>query len=313
MAGGVGGSRFLVGVRAAARAQGHEVTAIVNTGDDAWVAGVRVAPDLDTIMYTLAGQNDTTRGWGRVGETERVSAELEAYGVGWPWFTLGDLDLGTHLARTSYLRDGLGLAEATRRITARWDLGVDLLPMTDDEFETQVELEDGRIIHFQEWWVRYRAELPARGFRHSAPSATAGPGVLETIAAADLILVAPSNPVVSIGPILAVDGIRDAVRAASAPVIGVSPIIGGAVVRGMADACLRTIGVETSASAVGLLHGARLAGGVLDGWLVDTVDEDAVPLLTAAGLKAAAVPLWMRDEAQSEALAREAFALARTA
>lgn len=310
LAGGVGGSRFLLGVRAAARADGHTVTAIVNTGDDAWVAGVRIAPDLDTIMYTLAGQNDTTRGWGRVGETERVSAELEAYGVGWPWFTLGDLDLGTHLARTAHLRDGAGLAEATRRITARWDLGVELLPMTEDEFETQVELDDGRVIHFQEWWVKHRAELPARGFRHSAASATAGPGVLEALSSADLVLVAPSNPVVSIGPILAVAGIRDAVRAAAAPVIGVSPIIGGAVVRGMADACLRTIGVETSASAVGLLHGSRSAGGVLDGWLVDTVDAGAVAGLEAAGLRAAAVPLWMRDEALSEALAREAIALA---
>jgi LPPG:FO 2-phospho-L-lactate transferase len=286
------------------------VTAIVNTGDDAWVAGVRIAPDLDTIMYTLAGQNDTRRGWGRVGETERVSAELEAYGVGWPWFTLGDLDLGTHLARTSLLRDGLGLTEATRRIAGRWDLGIELLPATEDEFETQVELEDGRVIHFQEWWVRYRAELPARGFRQSRPSAAAAPGVLEAIAEADLVLIAPSNPVVSIGPILQVDGIRDAVRARRAPVIGVSPIIGGAVVRGMADACLRTIGVETSAEAVGLLHGARSGGGVLDGWLVDTVDAAAVPTLTAAGLRAAAVPLWMRDEALSLALAREAIALA---
>ncbi len=182
--------------------------------------------------------------------------------------------------------------------------------MTDDEYETQVELEDGRVIHFQEWWVRYRAELPARGFRPSRPSATAAPGVLEALAEADLILIAPSNPVVSIAPILQVDGVREAIRAGSAPVVGVSPIIGGAVVRGMADACLRTIGVETSALAVGLLHGARSAGGVLDGWLVDTGDEDAVAALEAADIRSRAVPLWMRDAASSKALAREAIALA---
>ena len=165
LAGGVGGARFLLGLRALVRSgaaigtgdlgQDTSIDAVVNTGDDAWVAGLRITPDLDSIMYALAGVNDTARGWGRVGETLRVSAELETWGVGWPWFTLGDLDLGAHIARTAWLREGLPLGEAARRLGARWDLGVRLLPATDDEFETHVvvldERDTERSLHFQEW------------------------------------------------------------------------------------------------------------------------------------------------------------------
>src|SRR5665213_365816 len=214
-----------------------EVTAVVNTGDDMWLTGLRIAPDLDSIMYTLAGQNDEVRGWGRIGETERVSAELREYGVGWPWFTLGDLDLGTHITRSHYLRSGLTLAEATDRITARWDLGVHLLPVTNDEVETHVVVEDGTSMHFQEWWTRHRAALHAARFvQQNVEAASPAPGVVESIMTADVVLLAPSNPVVSIGTILGIPGIRAALRATRAPVVGVSPIIGGSVVRGMADA-----------------------------------------------------------------------------
>lgn len=310
LAGGVGGARFLRGLREWAGGE-HELTAVVNVGDDMWLSGVRIAPDLDSVMYTLAGQNDEQRGWGRVGESERVAGELRAYGVGWPWFTLGDLDLGTHLARTSMLRDGLTLSEATARITSRWDLGVRLLPATDEPFETQVTVEDGRVMHFQEWWTRYRADLPAVSFDRSGPVAAA-PGVLEAISDADVVLFAPSNPVVSITPVLDVGGVREAVRTASAPVVGVSPIIAGNAVRGMADACLRAVGVETTADAVARWYGARSAGGVLDGWLVDTSDADRVADIVAAGIAAEAVPLWMRDPATSAALAADAVRLARS-
>ncbi|HPM52866.1 MAG TPA: 2-phospho-L-lactate transferase CofD family protein, partial [Rhodoglobus sp.] len=153
LAGGVGGSRFLLGVRSAYPSA--DITAIVNVGDDMWHVGVRIAPDLDTIMYTLAGQNDTSRGWGRVGESERVAGELRAYNVGWPWFTLGDLDLGTHLARTHYLRSGLPLSEVVPLLTSRWDLGVTLLPSTDSEVETHVRVAPSAdaptgTMHFQE-------------------------------------------------------------------------------------------------------------------------------------------------------------------
>lgn len=304
LSGGVGGARFLLGVRE--HFVDADITAIVNVGDDMWLTGVRIAPDLDSIMYALAGVNDTERGWGRAGETERVSAELRAYGVGWPWFTLGDLDLGTHLTRTHFLREGLGLAEATRRITARWPLGVTLVPATDDDVETHVVTADGDL-HFQEWWTRHRAAIPALSFDYrGAAAATPAPGVLEAIAAADLILIAPSNPVVSIAPILAIPGIRQALADTPARVVGVSPIIAGAVVRGMADACLTAIGVETSADAVALHYGARNSGGLLDGWLVDSADAAVVDVITSAGIRAAAVPLWMTDPAATAAIVRAA-------
>lgn len=304
LCGGVGGAKFLRGLREAAGE--HELTAIVNVGDDMWLTGLRIAPDLDSVMYTLAGENDEQRGWGRTGESERVSGELRAYGVGWDWFTLGDLDIGTHLTRTHYLRSGLPLSEATRLITARWPLGVELLPATDSEVETHVVTAQGSM-HFQEWWTRHRASLPALGFEsRGVEAAVPAPGVLEAIAGADVILVAPSNPVVSIGPVLGIPGIRDALAGASAPVIGVSPIIAGAVVRGMADACLTAIGVETSAEAVALHYGSAL----IDGWLVDETDAAALPALESAGIAAVAVPLWMRDTATSAALARAALDLA---
>jgi len=317
LAGGVGGARFLLGLRdrLAAEPGEHQITAVVNTGDDAWVAGLRVTPDLDSIMYALAGVNDTVRGWGREGESERVSAELTAWGVGWPWFTLGDLDLGAHIARTSWLRDGIPLSGAVERLTARWPLGATLIPATDDEVETWVEVDDPdagvRQLHFQEWWVRHRSSLPARAFvQRGVESSRPGPGVREAIADADVVILGPSNPVVSIGTILGIPGIADAVRAASAPVVGVSPIIGGAVVRGMADACLPAIGVETAADAVARHYGSRSGGGVLDGWLVDEVDAALVPGIEAAGITARAVPLWMRDPATSAVLAGEVLSLA---
>jgi len=244
-----------------------------------------------------------------------VSAELTAWGVGWPWFTLGDLDLGAHIARTSWLREGVPLSEVVTKLTARWPLGVRLIPSTDDEVETWVEVDDPdtgiRSMHFQEWWVKHRSGLPARRFeQRGVADATPAAGVLDAIRDADVVVIGPSNPVVSIGTILGIPGIADALRDAAAPVVGVSPIIGGAVVRGMADACLTAIGVDTSADAVGLHYGTRSSGGLLDGWLVDTVDEALVPGIEAAGLTARAVPLWLRDPETSAALASEVLSLA---
>jgi LPPG:FO 2-phospho-L-lactate transferase len=291
---------------------GASIRAVVNTGDDMWLAGLRITPDLDSIMYALAGVNDTERGWGRVGETERVSAELAAWGVGWPWFTLGDLDLGAHISRTSWLREGVPLHEVVQRLTARWPLGVELIPATDDEVETHVLVDEGDL-HFQEWWTRHRAALPAHAFiQRGVESASPAPGVLDAIADADVVVFAPSNPVVSIGTILGIPGIRSALQATSAPIIGVSPIIGGAVVRGMADACLTAIGVETSAAAVARYYGSRASGGVIDGWLVDEVDAAAARGLDADGIATRVIPLWMRDETLSAAIAAAALELAST-
>ena len=317
LSGGVGGARFLRGLRDLVRAERPErsepdkLTAIVNVGDDMWLTGLRIAPDLDSVMYTLAGQNDEARGWGRLDETERVSGELRAYGVGWDWFTLGDLDIGTHITRTHCLRSGMPLSEATRRIAGRWDLGVTLIPATDDEVETHVRV-DGGSMHFQEWWTRYRASITALAFEHrGADAATPAPGVLDAIESADVVVLAPSNPVVSIAPILAIPGIRAALSASSAPVVGVSPIISGAVVRGMADACLAAIGVDTAADAVARHYGARTHGGLLDGWLIDESDAALAPQIETAGIAASVVPLWMRDPATSMQLARDTLALAQ--
>ncbi len=294
------------------------VTVVVNTGDDLWLAGVRLMPDFDSLLYSLAGVNDTERGWGRAGETERVAAELREWGVGWPWFTLGDLDLGTHLARTAWLRGGLTPSEVAHRLQRRWPLGVQLIPATDAEVDTHVRVADPdelggeREMHFQEWWTRYRATLPALAFRQrDLESARPAPGVVEAIVGADVVLVAPSNPVVSIGTITAIPGIREALAETSAPVVGVSPIIGGKVVRGMADACLTAIGVATTAEAVGRHYGARSGGGLLDAWLVDDADTPALEALEGVGLHAASAPLWMHDLDTSAALAGAAIDLGR--
>ncbi|PJI94463.1 2-phospho-L-lactate transferase [Luteimicrobium subarcticum] len=300
LAGGVGGARFTRGLRdlLVRRGVDAELTVVVNTGDDLWVDGLRVCPDLDTVLYTLAGVVHPDQGWGRQDETLRVSAELHAYGLGLPWFTLGDLDIATHVARTAMLREGVPLSAATARLSARWPLGVRLLPMSDQEVETHVELADGSgTVHFEEWWVRLRAAVPARRFvQVGVEDASPAPGVLDALASADVVLLPPSNPVVSVGTVLGVPGIREAVRTTSAPVVGVSPILGGAPVRGMADACLTTVGVETSALAVARHYGSRRASGLLDGWLVDDVDAPAVAALAADGLAARALPLLMGDD-----------------
>jgi LPPG:FO 2-phospho-L-lactate transferase len=305
LAGGIGGAKFLRGVRAAA--PGAEITAVVNTGDDMTVHGLRVCPDLDSVMYTLGGGNDEERGWGREGETFSVLGELKEYGAEPAWFGLGDKDIATHLVRTRMLDAGYPLSTVTEALCARWQTGVRLLPMSDDRIETHVLVDlDGsrQAIHFQEWWVRYRAGLPAHEFvQVGAGQAKPGPGVLDALAGADAILVAPSNPVVSIGPILGVPGLRDAVRDASAKVIGVSPIVGGAPVRGMADACLPAIGVAVSAAGVGAHYGSDL----LDGWLVDTADAGTqVP-----GVPVTSRPLLMTDVDSAAAIAAEALELAR--
>ncbi|MFG3302066.1 2-phospho-L-lactate transferase [Micromonospora chersina] len=309
LTGGIGGARFLLGVRAYAREVGADVTAVVNVGDDLLLHGLKVCPDLDSVMYTLGGGADPERGWGRVGETWTVKSELAAYGAEPTWFGLGDKDIATHLVRTTMLNAGYPLSQVTEALATRWQPGVRLLPATDDRLETHVVVDvDGgqRAIHFQEWWVRYRADLPTHRFVFvGAEAAKPAPGVLEAIRAADVVLVAPSNPVVSIAPILAVPGLRDAVADGPAPVVGVSPIIGGAPVRGMADRCLSVLGVECSAAGVGGLYGGRSAGGLLDGWLVAPGDEGTVvPEVTVR-----AAPLRMTDEAATVAMVRAALEL----
>ncbi len=329
LAGGIGGARFLRGLRHLVRDRA-QITVIGNTGDDIWLHGLRVCPDLDTVMYTLGGGISEERGWGREDETFAVKDELTAYGVEPTWFGLGDRDIATHLIRTQLLGAGYALSDVTAALCDRWQPGVRLIPMSDDRVETHVVVDDPdgavdahgapqrRAIHFQEWWVRYRAQLPAHSFvQIGLDDAKPAPGVLEAIDEADVIVLPPSNPVVSIGTILAIPRIRDAIVDAPAPVVGISPIIGGAPVRGMADACLSAIGVPTTAAAVAEHYGPRRAripagapgGGILDAWLVAETDADSVAEVTARGITCAAAPLLMTDDDATATIALAALGL----
>ena len=316
LSGGIGGARFLQGLLHLVGSR-SEVTVITNTADDIWVFGLKVCPDLDTVMYTLGGGIDPDRGWGRTAETWNAKDELAAYGVEPTWFGLGDRDLATHLVRTQMLEAGYPLSAVTAALCDRWQPGVRLLPMSDDRIETHVVVEDAsepsgqRAIHFQEYWIRLRAEVPARAVVPvGIDKATPAPGVLEAIAGADLLLIPPSNPVVSVGTILGVPQIREAVRSTNAPVVGLSPIVAGSHVRGMAAQLLAAIGVETTAAAVAEHYGARAGGGVLDGWLVDTADAGDVGRVEAAGIRCRAVPLLMTDPEATAEMARAAISLA---
>jgi LPPG:FO 2-phospho-L-lactate transferase len=328
LSGGMGGARFLQGLLHGI-AEGllpgvstdARVTVVANTADDIWVHGLKVCPDLDTVMYTLGDGIDPERGWGRREETWSAKDELAAYGVEPTWFGLGDRDIATHLVRTQMLDAGYPLSDVTTALCQRWLTptygdAVRLLPMTDDRVETHVAIADPespsgrRVVHFQEYWVRLRAQVPAEtvvvvGLEESSP----GPGVIDAITDADLVLVPPSNPVVSVGTILGVPRVREALVATKAPVVGLSPIIGGTHVRGMAEQMLTSIGVEVSAAGVGLHYGSRADGGVLDGWLVDEVDADQVARVEAAGLPCRAVPLMMTDPAATAAMAAAAVEL----
>ena len=336
LAGGVGASRFLRGLVAAA--PDAKITVIGNTADDITLFGLRVCPDLDTVMYTLGGGINADQGWGRADETFSVGEELAAYGAEPSWFTLGDRDFATHILRSQLLASGLPLSAVTRTLCERWRPGVELIPMSDDKIETHVRIENDsaersrvspedrpasadsvagpaavdpapvatELIHFQEWWVRLHAAVPASAIIPvGAAEAAPAPGVLEAIAEADFVLFPPSNPVVSIGPILAVPGIRDAVAAKT--VVAVSGIIGGAPVRGMADVCLTTIGVETTAAAVAAHYGADL----INGWLVDEQDKAAADDPALAGIAVRALPLYMRDVPSTAAIAQAAIDLAQ--
>ncbi|QZY30016.1 2-phospho-L-lactate transferase [Nocardioides coralli] len=323
LSGGVGGARFVRGLRHGVAAgtlpgvaRDAEVTVVANTADDWWLHGLKVCPDLDTLMYTLGDGIDLDRGWGRRDETWHAREELEAYGVDRSWFGLGDRDLATHLVRTQMIDAGYPLSQVTEALCRRWQPGVRLLPMTDDRVETHIAITDPeapsgrRVVHFQEYWVRLRAEVPAEavlviGLDDCSPA----PGVVDAITDADLVVLPPSNPVVSVGTILGVPRVRDALAATDARVVGLSPIIGGRHVHGMAQQLLPVIGVEVSALGVGQHYGARAGDGVLDGWLVDDADAGDVDALRRHGLAAAAVPLLMTDDDATASMAAAALEL----
>jgi LPPG:FO 2-phospho-L-lactate transferase len=304
LAGGVGAARFLRGLLRVHDPGG--VVVVGNTGDDLRMHGLAVSPDLDSVAYTLAGLADEERGWGLAGETWNVGEALGRLGEP-GWFALGDRDIATHLLRTRLLAEGATLSAATAEVCRRLGVPLRLLPMSDQRVETRVEVDgpDGpEDLGFQEWWVGRQARDPVRRVRfEGVERARPAPGVLEALAAASGIVLCPSNPVVSIAPILAVPGVRDAIQAAPCRVVAVTPIVGGAPVRGMADRLLPARGVEVSARGV-----AGLYAGLADAFVLDAVDAGQVGDVTALGLEAVVVPTLMRTVEDAAALAKAALA-----
>ncbi len=303
LAGGVGAARFLRGLTRAV--DPRQVAAIVNVGDDLHRFGLRICPDLDSITYWLGGVVHPEQQWGRADERFTVSEELARFGHD-PWFTLGDRDLALHLHRTLRLREGVPLSAVTAEVTRAFGLDLRLLPATDDEVETRILTQDGRDLHFQEYWVRERAAPEVAHVRLAgADTARPAPGVIEAILDADAVILAPSNPVVSIDTILDVPGVREAIAGTPAPVIGVSPIVGGKVVRGMAHRLLPAVGAEVTAAGV-----AAYYGDLLDGWLIDTQDEDQAPQVERGGVRCRVTDTMMDDPEVATALARTCLDLA---
>jgi LPPG:FO 2-phospho-L-lactate transferase len=306
LAGGIGAGKFLRGLVRAVPPD--DVTVIVNTGDDIVMHGLHVSPDLDSVTYWLGDVFDRERGWGRRDETFRATEELRAFDPDQAWFNLGDLDLATHLFRTNLLAAGRTLGEATAAVAARFGVDARLLPMSDDPVATRiVVVADGRQLdlHFQEYWVRRGGRDEVKAIRYEgAERARPTPGVIEAVSDADAIVLCPSNPVASIGPILAVPGIREALAARRANVVGVSGIIAGAPLAGMADRLMPAAGAEVSAAGA-----AASYEGLLGGWVIDDADRGLIPRIEATGVRVGATDSIMTDDAKAEALARVALEL----
>jgi LPPG:FO 2-phospho-L-lactate transferase len=302
LAGGIGGARFAVGLVAAVGAEA--VTVIGNVGDDLEHFGLHVSPDLDTVLYTLTGRIDPVNGWGVAGDT-RAAMELVVELGGPDWFILGDRDIGLHLARSERLRAGEPLSAVTADVARRLGLGVELLPATDDRLRTRIATDGGEL-EFQQWLVRRRAADPVRGVRFDgAPGARPAPGVLDAIGAAEAIVLAPSNPFVSLAPILAVDGIRAAVAERRERVVAISPLIAGRAVKGPLAEMLATLGHEVSALGV-----ARELATLAGAFVLDEADGELRPAIEALGLRVACAPTLMTDLAARRRLAETALALA---
>jgi len=288
LAGGVGAARLLNGlVRAVPPA---DVTAIVNTADDVVLHGLAVCPDLDTVTYTLAGAVNPATGWGLAGETWQAMDALGRLG-GPTWFRLGDRDLGTHLHRTGRLADGAGLAEVTAEIAGAWGIEVRLLPMTEDRVATMVTLDGGTEVGFQDYFVGLGHDVAVSAVRfEGAERSRPGPGVLDAIASASTVVVAPSNPIVSIGPVVAVPGIGEALAARRDDVVAVSPIVAGAALKGPAERMLRELGHEPSVVGV-----ARLYRDLAATLVVDEADADLADAVEAEGMACVVTPTIMDD------------------
>ena len=302
LAGGIGAGKFLRGLSRIVDAA--DLTVILNVADDVVVHGLHVSPDPDSVTYWLGDVFDRERGWGRRDESFRATEELRAFGAPDAWFNLGDLDLATHVVRTAMLRDGATMSEAIERVAERFGVEARLVPVTDDRVETRIDAVDassGRRLdlHFQEYWVRRRAADAVKGVRFDGiDAARPAPGVLEAIASADVVVLPPSNPVVSLGPILAVPGVREAVRARRPVVAGVSGIVGGAPLAGMADKLMPVMGLEVTA-----VGAAAAFAGLLGTWVIDERDRALAARIERTGVRVVVTDTVMRDDEAAQRLA----------
>jgi LPPG:FO 2-phospho-L-lactate transferase len=306
LAGGIGAGKFLRGLVRVVPPE--DVTVIVNTADDIEMHGLHVSPDLDSVTYWLGDAFDRERGWGRRDETFRATEELRRFDPDMAWFNLGDLDLATHLFRSNRLAAGATLTEVTDQVAARFGVAPRLLPMSDDPVTTRIDVvSEGRELdlHFQEYWVRRGARDEVKAVRfEGADHARPAPGALVALAAAEIVVVCPSNPVASIAPILAIPGLREAVAARRSDVVGVSGIVGGAPLSGMADKLLPVAGVEVTAAGA-----AQTYRGLLGGWVIDEVDGSLSNRISATGVRVGVTDTVMTDDRRAEALARFALDL----
>lgn len=306
LAGGVGAARLLRGMVKVVPAE--ELTVVVNTGDDTVLHGLHISPDVDTVCYTLAGLNDDERGWGLAGETWTVMTALEQLG-GAAWFRLGDHDLATHLYRTQRLSEGASLSDVTAELATRMGLRTRMLPMSDDPVRTRITLAgDGRRVGFQEYFVgmAHSVAVAAVDFE-GAEGAHPAPGVLESIAKSEVVVICPSNPVLSIAPMLALPGIDEALRARRDRVVAISPIVGGAALKGPADRLLTELGEE--ASVAGVARRYRAVAGTL---VIDEVDAPSAASVEAQGVRAVVAPAVMHGVEEAAALAKVALAAGRS-
>ncbi|HEX7463586.1 MAG TPA: 2-phospho-L-lactate transferase [Actinomycetota bacterium] len=307
LAGGIGAGKFLRGL--ASNVPPEQVTVIVNTADDMVINGLHVSPDLDSVTYWLGDVMDRDRGWGRRDETFRAMEELRRFDEDFAWFNLGDLDLATHMLRTRLLAEGVPLSHVAARIAERFGIVPRILPASDDPVTTRVTVVSmGRELdlHFQEYWVRRHAQDEVRAIRYEgATQARPAPGVLESIADAEAIIICPSNPVASVGPILAIRGVREALEERRDVVVGVSPIVGGAPLAGMADKLMPVVGLEVSALGAALVY-----EGLLAGWVVDEADRGLAPKIEEiVGVRVVVTDTIMRNDEVAAALARSALDL----
>jgi LPPG:FO 2-phospho-L-lactate transferase len=297
LAGGVGASKLLEGLCRAMPPE--DISIIVNTGDDIELFGLYIAPDLDIVTYTLAGLVNPLTGWGIEDDTYHCLERLLSYSGAERWFNLGDRDLATHIYRTQLMRSGYSLSEVAEKIRISLGVGSRILPMTDTHIPTIIVSDEGEL-HFQEYLVKRRAQPRVRGIRFEGiERARPAPAVAEAILQAEAVILCPSNPLISIGPILAVPGIKDLIKETKAPIVAISPIVGGASLKGPSDRMMADLGMEVSAEEV-----SRIYAGLIDAYIIDHADQAAKPQIERAGMKVFVTETVMKDADKKLELAR---------